>query len=81
MKDAPNPAAARLLIRFLMGDDSPDGGPGYEPFFVPGDYAARENIELYPDSLSLEQLGAWSIDPDRLLQRRQETADLLLTLE
>ena len=81
VKDAPNPAAARLLIRFLMGDDSSDGGPGYEPFFVPGDYAARENIELYPDSLSLEQLGAWSIDPDRLLQRRQETADLLLTLE
>ncbi len=81
VKDAPNPAAARLLIRFLMGDDSEDGGPGYEPFFVPGDYAARENIGLYPDSLSLEELGAWTIDPQELLEQRQQTADLLLTLE
>ena len=81
VKDAPHPAAARLFIRFLMGDDSENGGPGYEPFFVPGDYAARENIGLYPDSLSLEELGAWNMDPNRILQRRQETADLLLTLE
>lgn len=81
VKDAPHPAAARLLIRFLMGDGSEDGGPGYEPFFVPGDYAARENIGLYPGSLSLEELGAWTIDPEELLGQRQETADLLLTLE
>lgn len=81
VKDAQNPAAARLLIRFLMGDDSGDGGPGYAPFYVPGDYAARENIGLYPDSLSLEELGAWTIDPEELVERRQEVGDLLLTLE
>ena len=26
---APNPAAARLLIHFMMGDDSPTGGDAY----------------------------------------------------
>lgn len=78
--DASHPAAARLLTDFLMGDDSPDGGPGYEPFYVPGDYATRTDIAPHPDSLTQEQLGAWDIDPARTAERRQEVADLLLTL-
>jgi iron(III) transport system substrate-binding protein len=78
--DAPHPAAARLAIDFLMGDDSRDGGPGYEPFDVPGDYPTRTDIRPHPDSLTLEELGAWTIDPARTLERRQEIADLLLTL-
>lgn len=79
--DAPHPAAERLLVDFLMGDDSPDGGAGYAPFYVPGDYAAREDIEPHPDSLTLEEVGAWTIDPEEVAGKRQEIGDLLITLE
>jgi iron(III) transport system substrate-binding protein len=81
VKDAPHPAGARLFIDFVMGDDSPDGGPGYAPFYVPGDYATRTDVEPNPDALSLEEVGAWMIDPAEVAERRQEVGDLLLTLE
>ncbi|TQM14841.1 ABC transporter substrate-binding protein [Pseudonocardia kunmingensis] len=79
--DTPHPAAARLLVDFLMGDGSATGGPGYAPFYVPGDYPTRTDVTAPADAVSLEELGAWSIDPAAVAERRREVADLLLTLE
>lgn len=81
VNDAPHPAAARLAIAFLMGDDSDSGGPGYEPFSVPGDYAVRENIADHPDALPLEELDAWPVDPIATYEERDRIADLVLTLQ
>jgi iron(III) transport system substrate-binding protein len=78
---APSPAAARLLIDFMMGDDSPTGGPGFEPFNVPGDYAVRPSIKNDPDSVPLGKLNAWSIDPVKTAAARKRIADLVLTLQ
>lgn len=79
--DAPNPAAARLVISFLMGDDSDTGGPGYEPFSVPGDYATREGIAPHPDALPLDELEAWIIDSQATFEARDTVSDLVLTLQ
>ncbi|MEX2374194.1 MAG: ABC transporter substrate-binding protein, partial [Dehalococcoidia bacterium] len=57
--NAPNPAAARLVIDFMFGDDSATGGAGFEPFAVPGDYAARRTIQDSPDALPLEDVNLW----------------------
>jgi iron(III) transport system substrate-binding protein len=73
-----NPAAARLLIHFMMGDDSPGGGPGFAPFFVAGDYPARTDLASHPDATPLAQLGAWRIDPARTAAARRRVADLIL---
>jgi len=78
---ARHPAAARLLIHFLMGDDSETGGPGYDPFYVAGDYPTRTDVTPPEDALGLEELGAWVIDPVRTFEIRQEVADLILTLQ
>ncbi|WP_246671310.1 ABC transporter substrate-binding protein [Mesorhizobium sp. 8] len=78
---APHPAAARLLIDFMFGDDSPTGGPGFEPFNVPGDYATRKTISDDPDSVPLEKLNAWSIDPAKVAATRGRIADLIITLQ
>ena len=75
-----NPAAARLAIDFLMGDDSPTGGPGYEPFYVAGDYPVREDVENPEGAVSLEELAAWDIDPEALAETRSDVADFILTL-
>jgi iron(III) transport system substrate-binding protein len=73
-----NPAAARLLINYLMGDDTPTGGPGFEPFYVAGDYASRTDIAQHPDATPLAQLGAWRIDPAKTAAARKRVADLIL---
>lgn len=73
-----NPAAARLLIQFMMGDDTPNGGPGFAPFNVAGDYPARTDIAAHPDATPLAQLGAWRIDPAKTAAARKRVADLIL---
>lgn len=76
-----NPAAARLVIDFLMGDDSENGGAGYAPFYVAGDYATRNDITPHPDAIPLDQFSGWRIDPQQTAQIRNQVADLILTLQ
>ena len=78
---APHPAAARLLIDFMFGDDTPTGGAGFEPFNVPGDYATRKTIAHHPDSVKLDDLKAWTIDPAKTAAARGRIADLIITLQ
>ncbi|MEU3306560.1 ABC transporter substrate-binding protein [Nocardiopsis sp. NPDC006832] len=80
VQDAENPAAARLVADFLMGDDSATGGAGYEPFYVPGDYPVRTDMDQPEDAASLDELGAWDIDPEATAEIRSDVADFLLTL-
>ncbi|WP_037161412.1 ABC transporter substrate-binding protein [Rhodococcoides fascians] len=79
--NAENPAAARLLIDYMMGDDTETGGPGFEPFYVAGDYPTRQDVVAPADALTLDQLGAWRIDPQASAERRAQVADFLLTIQ
>lgn len=79
--NAEHPAAARLLIDYMMGDDSETGGAGFEPFYVAGDYPTRDDVTAPADALTLDQLGAWRIDPRASADRRAQVADFLLTIQ
>lgn len=76
-----NPAAARLVIDFLMGDESETGGPGLAPFYVAGDYVTRSDIPPHPDAVPLSDFTAWRIDPVETATIRAEIGDLILTLQ
>ena len=78
---AQHPAAARLAIDFLMGDDSETGGDAFAPFYVAGDYATRNDIVPHPDAVPLDAFNAWSIDPAATAEIRAEVGDLILTLQ
>lgn len=78
---ATHPAAARLVIDFLMGDDSETGGEGFKPFYVAGDYATRSDIAGHPDAVPLADLTAWSINPAETARIRQDVGDLILSLQ
>lgn len=78
VEGAANPNAGKLLIEFMFGDGSETGGPAYEPFYVPGDYATRDDIAPHPDAMTLDELGAWVIDPQEIADARQDVADLVL---
>ena len=80
VEGAQNPAAARLVIDFLMGDDTDTGGAGYDPFYVAGDYATRTDITPHSDALPLDELGAWAIDPAKSAEIRSDVSDFLITL-
>lgn len=76
-----NPAAARLAIDFLMGDDSNTGGDGFAPFYVAGDYATRKDIVSHPDAVTLADFKAWPIDAAKTATIRKEIGDLILQLQ
>lgn len=77
-RGAPNPAGARRVIDFMMGDGTPDGGAAFAPFYVPGEYPTRRDIVSPQGALPLERLGVWPIDPVRTAAARRRVADLLL---
>ncbi len=78
---AKHPAASRLVIDFLMGDESDTGGAGFKPFYVPGDYATRTDITPHPDAVPLADFKAWRVNPATTAKVRAEIADLVLTLQ
>src|SRR3546814_13562955 len=57
--EAPHPAAARLVIDFMFGNDSADGGPAFKTFHAPCDYAPRSTISHDHDAVQLGELKAW----------------------
>lgn len=79
--NAPHPAAARLFIHFMMGDDSDTGGAATAPFYVPGDYLTRTDLAPHPDAIGLDEFNAWRMDPAASAAIRQQVADLILTLQ
>ncbi|MDO5090652.1 MAG: substrate-binding domain-containing protein [Cardiobacteriaceae bacterium] len=80
-KGAQHPAAARLVIDFLMGDDSDTGGAGFKPFYVAGDYATRTDIKPHPDAVPLAELGAWRVNTEKTAAARKAVGDFILTLQ
>lgn len=80
-RNTQSPAAARLAIDFLMGDDTDTGGPGFAPFYVAGDYATRNDIASHPDAVPLADFIAWRIDPAATAAIRRDVADLVLELQ
>ena len=80
VKDAAHPAAARLVIHFMMGDNTDTGGPAYAPFYVPGDYATRTDITPHPDAIPLDEFRAWRLNPAAIIAERDAVADLILSI-
>jgi iron(III) transport system substrate-binding protein len=61
---APHPNAAKLMIRWLMGDSR--GGRGFAPFFVPGDYSPRTGMLEHPKGavpMAVLKPKSWTFDP------------------
>ncbi|MFN3636760.1 MAG: ABC transporter substrate-binding protein, partial [Rhizobium rhizophilum] len=48
-----SPAAARLAVDFMMGDDSETGGDGFKPFYVAGDWPTRSDIMPHEEAIPL----------------------------
>jgi iron(III) transport system substrate-binding protein len=61
---APHPNAAKLMVRWMMGDQN--GGLGYAPYYLEGDYPTRTDVPLPPGLTSRAELGVWPVSVDWL---------------
>jgi iron(III) transport system substrate-binding protein len=64
---APHPNSAKLVIRWLLGDE--EGGQGMSPWFVPGNWPSRIDVTATPDhpfqegkSWAVGDLNLWYMD-------------------
>lgn len=76
--NAPHPNAAKLLIRYLLGDS--DGGGGMRPFNVPGGWSSRSDVAPEGD-IHLEQLRdfTWFLDYDFIYNYGLPVRDFWMT--
>ncbi len=76
MNRAPHPHAAKLMIRWMMGDEK--GGQGYEPYFVLGDTPVRTDQAAPKGSGKLKDMNVWSADAQFVWDHGQEVRDFWL---
>ena len=74
---APHPHSAKLLIRWMMGDEK--GGQGYKPYSVLGNLPVRTDQPAPKGSKRLTEMKVWSSDPEYVWAHGQEVRDFWLT--
>lgn len=75
---APHPNAAKLMIQWLLGD--PQGGKGMKPWFVPGQWPSRSDVEPIVGTLEELRKSTWFLDPDWIYEKGAGVRDFWLTL-
>ena len=77
---APHPNAAKLLIRYMLGDSI--GGGGFIPFNVPGGWSSRSDVPSAAPGITLDSLGedTWFLDADWIYENGLQVQDFWLSL-
>lgn len=73
VNEAKHPNAAKLLIRWMMGDEK--GGQGYEPYFVLGNFPVRKDVPPPKGSKGLSDLKLWKSDARFVWDNGQKVLD------
>ncbi len=72
--EAPHPSGAKLLIRYLLGDEDGNGN-GIQPFNTVGGWPLRPETTLAEGNVLLEDLDLWTLDYDYVYSNLQELQD------
>lgn len=80
VNEAPHPNAAKLLVRWMMGEA--DGkGEGFEPFNTVGGWSARSNVPLADGNPKMEDTKLFPMDYDYVYDHIQDVSDFWLTVQ
>ncbi len=80
VNEAPHPNAAKLLIRFLMGEA--DGkGKGFEPFNTLGGWSSRSNVPLAEGNIPFKDIPQFEMDLDYVYENLQDIQDYWLSVQ
>jgi iron(III) transport system substrate-binding protein len=79
---APHPNGAKLLIRWLLGDEK--GGAGNTPWFTPGNLQVRTDVKGVPKhpfnpklSWNLKDLNLWDEDAKGIWKKKREVLEFI----
>ncbi|MGE5623667.1 MAG: ABC transporter substrate-binding protein [Methanocella sp.] len=78
MNKAPHPNAAKLLIRWLMGDTK--GGQGFAPYYVPGSWSSRSDVPAPPATPAWNDLKIWQEDPAFIWKEGLQVRDFWISI-
>ncbi|HOO39271.1 MAG TPA: ABC transporter substrate-binding protein [Deltaproteobacteria bacterium] len=73
VNEAKHPNAAKLLIRWMMGDEK--GGQGYVPYYVLGNFPVRKDVPPPEGSKGLSDLKLWKADANFAWNNGQKVLD------
>ena len=77
--EAPHPNAAKLLVRWMVGEA--DGkGKGFDPFNTLGGWSVRDNVTLAEGSTPMNELKVWDFDCMFVYENIPEMEDFILAL-
>ncbi len=74
---AKHPNAAKLLIRWMMGDEQ--GGEGYEPYYVLGNFAVRTDVKPLEGIKNIGELNLWAANPDFVWENGQKIIEFWIS--
>ena len=74
---AKHPNAAKLLIRWMMGDEA--GGQGYEPYYVLGNFSVRTDVEPLEGVENIDKLNLWGANPDFVWENGQKIVEFWIS--
>jgi len=74
---AKHPNAAKLLIRWMMGDQ--EGGQGYEPYYVLGNFAVRTDVKPLEGIKNISDLNLWAANPDFVWENGQKIVEFWIS--
>ena len=75
---APHPNAAKLFIRWMMGDTK--GGQGYAHSSCPGSWSSRSDVPPPPSTPAWNELTIWQEDPAFIWKNGSQVRDFWLTV-
>ena len=79
VNEAPHPAGAKLLIRWLMGEA--DGkGEGFKPFNTIGGWPLRDDVKAV-DSIPLSDINIQDIDKTEIYYKLRDVSDFWLSIQ
>ncbi|MFB0508582.1 MAG: ABC transporter substrate-binding protein [Thermodesulfobacteriota bacterium] len=70
---APHPNAAKLMIRWMLGDQK--GGAGMKPWLVPGQWPSRSDVKPVVGKIEDLRKSSWFLDPDWIYNQGLEVRD------
>jgi iron(III) transport system substrate-binding protein len=73
VNQAKHPNAAKLLIRWMMGDQ--EGDQGYEPYYVLGNFSVRTDVKPLEGIKNIGELNLWSANPDFVWENGQKIVE------
>jgi iron(III) transport system substrate-binding protein len=77
VNQAKHPNAAKLLIRWMMGDE--EGGEGYEPYYVLGNFSVRTDVKPLEGIKNIGDLNLWAANPDFVWENGQKIVEFWIS--